>query len=1390
MAETKNSFLKGKMNKDLDNRLLPNGEYRDALNISVGKSENQSVGSLQNILGNSQLRKPTPIGSEPFETNENLVCIGYFVDNEKNRIYQFLTDYQDPNPLSINLPPVSSKMKVTVYDPSNSGNPYVTLLAGGYLNLSITNLITGINVVENLLFWTDNRNQPRKINIDSALANPADSPNPYYTNVDQISVAKYAPFTSPIIYKQSNGVQTDVYGASVFIGKTQIIINASSLDPNFTIEVGDQLICAGVTVGDSAIVIDVYFSGLLWYITVTGDYPLIPASSPVTFYKCLMTKTPLESTVNGNDNFLTDRFVRFSYRFKFDDNELSIMAPFTQPAFIPEQKGYFINGNEDAAYRSTVLDWMQNDVNAVTLIIDLPDIGGNILNSYKIKAIDILYKESDSNAVKVVETIKADTIALQSPTTNVYTYIYNSQKPRKTLPAADTLRVYDKIPVRALSQESAGNRIVYGNFINQNTPPSSLDYNVVVLEKNEPFESWIEYPNHTLKQNRTYQVGVVLADKFGRQSSVILSSASPYSTGGDIIYGASSVFFPYKNESWSTNVINWVGDELALIFNTQIISNRDESVGTPGLYATVSGVINGSSDGFQITSSSLITSNFYEFTLAASPAQRNYPKEGDYLKGRYKDYVQVTLVTEVTPDDIEITTDGQISEVYNYNGTTPDIKYSYALNELGWYSYKVVVKQQEQEYYNVYVPGMLSGYPKNQTFSTDAGGGTLSINPSVFPIGEESITCHFVSINDNINKVPRDLSEVGPNQRQYRSSAQLWPRVENVLINPGVSPSASTYTTNRQYYPKGQPDVVNTIAPTNELNFLQNSNPANVDGSASYNIYQFETSPLINRVSTQKQVGVIGNYNSSVPPANYNAMSPFLGVYETQPITSSLDIFWETSTSGYISDLNADVLTGSDAIFSYSSLEFSFNENQNYNGVGDTTGASDSPWVTNWFYFKNRSGVAVFSIDEIVFSVTNKNGLDVTSSFSLIQDLNPISLTYLYWRIKITSSEIYFGTNVDTYGSFVFNFDITHSVGIMPSVVVYEVTLDTSSETLQIQNSVPIITNPAVNLTPIYSLTSDPLVGPIVDMIGKNGNVGVYSGSYLTDLYWQLDPTVSIAPGLVSVNSSTGDINILTNSIPIGDTIVGIKLKDATDSSGLQSPGGLSANRTVKLNVPDFRVGCGTWSSITYNGTPNVNVTSGYINIWKMLRKNETITSSDVWVNEWTDSVGTIHYLPARAMSVVFSPGSPSNFNGTFNYNLGARSAVSLEFDGVVVTSTGRNININFTSIGVLSTPPPTGVYQQAFADTCVSGVPVGYVPIVCREWKIYNNSSFPVPWSGLHGNGHQILGGVLQPGDTVGSPANGGTQPLVRYLSLQSAGTGTIGGIISYTGGSVTCPV
>ena len=63
MPEIKHTFTGGKMDKDLDERLVKNGEYRDAMNIQVATSEGSDVATAQNILGNTRISVSTKTGA-------------------------------------------------------------------------------------------------------------------------------------------------------------------------------------------------------------------------------------------------------------------------------------------------------------------------------------------------------------------------------------------------------------------------------------------------------------------------------------------------------------------------------------------------------------------------------------------------------------------------------------------------------------------------------------------------------------------------------------------------------------------------------------------------------------------------------------------------------------------------------------------------------------------------------------------------------------------------------------------------------------------------------------------------------------------------------------------------------------------------------------------------------------------------------------------------------------------------------------------------------------------------------------------------------------------------------------------------------------------------------
>ena len=76
------------------------------------------------------------------------------------------------------------------------------------------------------------------------------------------------------------------------------------------------------------------------------------------------------------------------------------------------------------------------------------------------------------------------------------------------------------------------------------------------------------------------------------------------------------------------------------------------------------------------------------------------------------------------------------------------------------------------------------------------------VNTTSFPVNEINKTAHVVLINDNINKIPRDLTEVGPDQKQFRSSVELYGRVENfgLTLSLLIPPQATTQKTDKIIY--------------------------------------------------------------------------------------------------------------------------------------------------------------------------------------------------------------------------------------------------------------------------------------------------------------------------------------------------------------------------------------------------------------------------------------------------------------------------------------------------------------------------------------------------------------------------------------------------------------
>ena len=91
MPEIKRNFIQGKMNKDLDERLVPNGQYRDAQNIEIKTTDSTSdglgdTGSLQNILGN---KSAGSIHNTRSADGNFTQVIGSIADEKNDNVYFF-----------------------------------------------------------------------------------------------------------------------------------------------------------------------------------------------------------------------------------------------------------------------------------------------------------------------------------------------------------------------------------------------------------------------------------------------------------------------------------------------------------------------------------------------------------------------------------------------------------------------------------------------------------------------------------------------------------------------------------------------------------------------------------------------------------------------------------------------------------------------------------------------------------------------------------------------------------------------------------------------------------------------------------------------------------------------------------------------------------------------------------------------------------------------------------------------------------------------------------------------------------------------------------------------------------------------------------------------------
>jgi hypothetical protein len=540
MPQIKKTFTSGVMNKDADERLIPDGQYRHAENINVINSEtSENQGAAKNVLSNKKLTNFNFTGTVYNITPKPLVY------EAKNRIYWFCKDDLGCYLLEYNI---NNKILTPVLVDTRPLNTRV-------LNLNENFLITGINLLKTededkeLILWTDDNMQPCCVNIKRAktwqpnsfdeedillIKKPPRYPLqtiPTYSEGDSSNnlLDKFPSFAYRFKYRDGEYSAISSYTYYKFFPKSanidfQTMLNTGMVNQYNAIKLifstGDK------RVTDIQLIIKESNSNTLYLIENFNKqekgYLDNTTASFVFSNKKILIALPENELYRASDNVplkakgqtLINNFIAYSNYLEFYNiptkpiYDLSLVSKDIRGEQLSKQN---ISTRLIQINIPTTIELKKDTSIAINFNLseDVPTDSGR----YNQELTFYLYKNF-TNAAEIAQDPEFITFIEKICTLN---FIQNIEG--VTPPANSTIESTTEFIVNGYTATSITLQAPSINYLINNTPPATTRNWIFNFEDTDFTFNAIAL-NSSLKSNRSYEVGIIYIDKYGRASTV------------------------------------------------------------------------------------------------------------------------------------------------------------------------------------------------------------------------------------------------------------------------------------------------------------------------------------------------------------------------------------------------------------------------------------------------------------------------------------------------------------------------------------------------------------------------------------------------------------------------------------------------------------------------------------------------------------------------------------------------------------------------------------------------------------------------------------------------------------------------------------------------------